>query len=89
MSQINPFVPAIAGSPQAQRLAAADRDAQLRKTAQKHRSSGYVVEQQDEFVESADAIQPAEHREQQHPQQRRRPGKPPQDDDTPHLDIKA
>jgi len=94
MTQINPFAPALASTPQAQRLAAADRDAQLRKAALKTRTSGYNVEREDEFVESADAVQPSDDREQ--PQQQDPKHKKHHeeadgeaDKDPPHLDVQA
>lgn len=92
MSQINPFAPAIASTPQAQRQAAADRDAQVRKTAQKLRTSGYAVEHHDEYVESVDAVKASDEREQ--PQQQdskrkkhRKEGDAPKD--VPHIDLQA
>lgn len=92
MSQINPFAGAIAQTPAAARLAASDRDLQLRKAAERARATGYTDQPVDEFVESADtvaAVGDDEHHEDPRRKKRRReePRKP--DDDKPHVDIKA
>ena len=94
MSQINPFVPAIASTPQAQRQAAVERSAQVRKTAQKLRTSGYAVEHQDEYVENVDAVKSASDdrkHEQQSPPKRqpKQQGDEGPPDDVPHLDVQA
>jgi hypothetical protein len=95
MSQINPFAGAIASTPQAQRLASADRDAQLRRTQQQEKTATHNGQPADEFVESADAISPV-HDENEHKDPRQKKRKPrhetePDDPtpDPPHLDIRA
>lgn len=92
MSQIHPFAGAIAQTPQVQRLAAGDRDMQVRKAAERARTTGYTDQPTDEFVESADAV--AAVGDDQHQQdQRRKKGRPGHDakpdDDKPHVDITA
>ncbi len=96
MSQINPFAGAIAQTPQAAKLAAIDRDAQVHKATLKQRSTGYTSDQKvDEFVESADTVSAVGDDDQHHdPRQkkRHRPVISPSDDrdsEGSHLDITA
>jgi dynactin complex subunit len=56
MSQINPFIPIIALSPQAQREAAVARDAIVRRSKEKQRNSGQTIEHPDEFIHSAEQV---------------------------------
>jgi len=95
MSQINPFAGAIAQTPQAAKLAAIDRDAQVRKTAEKLRSGGSVDHNVDEFVESADTVSAVgdddRHDDPREKKRRRRhaPDVAATDGETPHLDVTA
>jgi len=93
MTQINPFAGAIAQTPQAQRLAAADRDAQVRKTAARQKTTGFTDQPADEFVESADAVEPVGD-EEHHPDPRKKKRKPSKTDESheqepQHIDIRG
>jgi hypothetical protein len=96
MTQINPFAGAIAQTPQTQRLAAAERDAQVRRTVEKQKNAGYSDQPVDEFIESADAVSAVgDDDAHQDPRQRKRPktphsrATPPSDGEKSALDVRA
>jgi len=95
MTPINPLLTMIAQSPQALRIAAAERDAIIRRSKEKDRNSGFDIDRVDEFVEHADAVSSVgdeeQPRESRHPKRRRprKSDKPQSDDGTPRLDIRA
>jgi hypothetical protein len=95
MSQINPFVGAIAQTPQSARLAQIDRDQQVRKTLSKQRTEGFEGQNVDEFVESADAIEAVGDEDQHTDPRKRKSRRQPSpettdgDDTSPRLDIRA
>lgn len=94
MSQINPFTASLMGTPQAQRQAAAERDAEVRQARRAGKSTGAEEAVVDEFVESADAIAGVDNdtRRERRPAPERRPRHAaPEDeqDEPPHLDVTA
>ncbi|MBC7783447.1 MAG: hypothetical protein H7144_06360 [Burkholderiales bacterium] len=94
MTQINPLAGAVSQSPQAARLLAADRDAQVRKTTAGQKSTGFSEQLADEFVESADAIAALgqETKQQNFKQKKRRKPTPLPDQpatEVPHIDLRG
>ena len=98
MSQINPFLPIMAQSPQAQREAAIARDAIVRRAKEKQRNSGSTIEYPDEFIESASKVDSIGDEDQPRKQQRERKkhkrANPREDDEPPgegisRIDMKA
>lgn len=94
MTQIHPFAGAIAQTPQAARLAQVERDQQIQKTLEKQRATGLNGQHPDEYVQSADRVQPIgdEPSDQQQSKPRKKPSSQPNPDspeDPPRLDIRA
>jgi hypothetical protein len=98
MTQINPLAGAIAQTPHAQRVASADRDAQIRRAQKAVTTTGHPDQPAAEYVEGADAISPV-HDDSHHddPRKKKRkphhdaePGATEMDDESPpHIDIRA
>src|SRR5688500_11928530 len=98
MTQINPLAGAIAQTPHAQRVASADRDAQIRRAQKARTTTDRPDHPEAEYVEGADAISPV-HDDSHHDDPRKKKRKPHHDADAeliesdeespPHIDIRA
>lgn len=94
MSQINPFGGYAAGSTQALRQQAADRDRQVHRARQKARNSGLEGDESEPQVDNAEALSPISDGEQP-PDQRKRQQHSRQDsdgndhDEGPRLDVRG
>ena len=98
MTQINPLAGAVAQTPHAQRVASADRDAQIRRAQQARTTTDRPDEPAAEYVEGADAVS-AVHDDSEHadPRKKKRTPHPASeakeivvdDESPPHIDIRA
>lgn len=92
MSQINPLIGSILQTPAAQRLAAADRDKQLRRVADTAKNAYLLGDRLELSVESSDAAEPAKDEQQRRQPQDERDDdadEKPSDGEAERLDIKA
>jgi hypothetical protein len=97
MGQINPFIAAIAQTPQALQAASAGRDAQIHRDRLRERASGLTDQSVDEYVEGADAVEAVgDDRQHEEPagKKKQRPRKSPTDseadaEEPPHIDVRA
>lgn len=94
MSQINPFTGSILQATNVQRTQAAEKDRALQRVREIQKNSAQGMDQFENQVESAEAIDTDDHQEQTDPRKRkpRRGKQGPQDDgseDSPKLDLRA
>jgi hypothetical protein len=93
MTQINPFIGSILQSTQAQREAATEKSAQVRRQQNAEKAAGALGDEFDHQVESSDAVTPV-HEEHKQQSQKKREGphqhpKPDDEEVDPHLDLTA
>ena len=89
MSQINPFVPAVAGTPLAQRQQSAEKSQQVRRTQILSKSAIVPDDQFEHQVESADRVGEVHDEGSSNGQRQPRKQHPPKDaePEPPHIDI--
>jgi hypothetical protein len=98
MTQVNPIAGAIAQTPQAQRLASMDRDAQVRRAHKAKANTDHPDQPAAEYIESPEAIS-AVHDDGEHADPRKKKRTPhhetdvkegdANDESPPHIDIRA